>query len=98
MQGEEMSVIWYRITVDDPKLSYGKPLSYFLGDALKNIALKVELVILYEVEGGGDPVFGITQLGGRAISVEELVERLQHTDQLDWATLCFIRNLDQQMV
>jgi hypothetical protein len=95
MPKSEFRPIWHRISLDNPELTYGKRLSRFFTDDLGD-ACPGATVLLYEVEGGGDPLRGLTGLGCVKISMAELNGRLQYTDQLDWATFCFIQKPDEQ--
>jgi hypothetical protein len=95
MAKSELRSNWHRVTLNNPELTYGKRLSRFLADDLGD-ALRGTSVLLYEVEGAGDPSRGVTQLGCMGMSLVELSERLKHTDQLDWATFCFMQDADEQ--
>lgn len=91
-----MNSIWHRVSINIPELTHGQELMVFLSEILPSEALGGTVVVA-DVEGGGDPERGITQLNCTSMSVQELLKRLCFTLQIDWANLYFLTAPDPEL-
>jgi hypothetical protein len=98
MNIDKNSTIWHCVTIDKPELTPGVNLCRFLEEILAITARNAVTVVLSGVEGGGDPVQGVTRLGCVRMSKQELLKRLKFTNQLDWANFYFFVDVDEQML
>ena len=90
--------VWRQFIIPAPRLCGGKSLARFIEQLVSEAAPELRDVVVASVEGAGDPVRGVTQLGCGKIPIPELLSRLSHSEQLDWGDFFFFEEVGDAVV